>query len=255
MGYSSVNFWNFHSSAFVYIRKKLVFVKMGRKGKELTQKKQVVVELYQQGEKITNIAEILKIPRTTTSYVIKKFQERGSTENSKRSGRPCLIQGRSYRQLERLVKNDRRAPLGEITAKFNEIRDRKVCAKTVRRKLKEHRLRRGVYRKRVVVKTVNRKKRVSWCRGKRWQTVNNFWKNIIFSDESQVYIGEDQRIYIWRKPEEGWRPDLVKRREQCPVKVMIWGCICYSGVGTLAKVDGNINAENTLAFSRTTYGL
>ena len=107
------------------------------------------------------------------------------------------------------MKNDRRAPLGEITAKFNEIRDRKVCAKTVRRKLKEHRLRRGVYRKRVVVKTVNRKKRVSWCRGKRWQTVN-FWKNIIFSDKSQVYIGEDQRIYIWRKPEEGWRPDLVK---------------------------------------------
>ena len=50
---------------------------------------------------------------------------------------------------------------------------------------------------------------------------------MIFSDESQVFIGEDQRIYIWRKPdEEGWRPDLLERRERNPVKVMIWGCIC-----------------------------
>ena len=80
--------------------------------------------------------------------------------------------------------------------------------------------------------------------------MNNFWKNVIFSDEGQVhvYIGEDQRIYVWRKPEEDWRPDLIKRREQCPVKVMVWGCICFNGVGTLCKVDGNINAQKTLTF-------
>ena len=43
--------------------------------------------------------------------------------------------------------------------------------------------------------------------------------------------------------EEGGRPDLVERHEQRPVKVMVWGCICYSGAGTLSKVDGNINAQ------------
>ena len=26
-------------------------------------------------------------------------------------------------------------------------------------------------------------------------------------------------------------------------QVMIWGCICWNGVGTLAKVTGNINSE------------
>ena len=34
-------------------------------------------------------------------------------------------------------------------------------------------------------------------------------------------VGEDQRIYIWRKPEESWRPNLVHRPEQRPVKVLI----------------------------------
>ena len=217
---------------------------MGRKGKELTPEvKEVAVDLYEQGKNIKDIAEILSISRTTISYVIKKFRERGTVENIKRSGRPCLIKERDYRSLERLVKTDRRAPLGEITARFNEYRDRRVSTKTVKRKLKFHNFKRGVYRKKVVIKRVNRKNRVSWCRGKRWRTVGNFWKNVIFSDESQVFIGEDQRIYIWRKPEEGWRPDLVERREQNSVKVMIWGCICYSGVGTLSKVDGNINAQ------------
>ena len=72
---------------------------------------------------------------------------------------------------------------------------------------------------------------------------------MIFSDESQKFIGEDQRIFIWRKPdEEGWRPDLLERRERNPVKVMIWGCICYSGVGTLSKVDGNINFKKYTDF-------
>ena len=116
-------------------------MKMGRKEKKKKKKKkkltpevkQTAADLYQQGRNVKDIAEILNIPRTTISYVIKKFRERGSTENSQRPGRPCLIQDRDYRQLERLVKNDRRAPLGEITAKFNEFRNRWVSTRTVRR--------------------------------------------------------------------------------------------------------------------------
>ena len=36
---------------------------------------------------------------------------------------------------------------------------------------------------------------------------------------------------------------FVRRREQCPAKVMIWGCISLHGVGTLAKVDGTITGQ------------
>ena len=53
-------------------------------------------------------------------------------------------------------------------------------------------------------------------------------------------IGEDHRIYICRKPEEGWRPDLVERREKCQVKFMIRESICCNGIRTLCKVDCNI---------------
>jgi hypothetical protein len=28
---------------------------------------------------------------------------------------------------------------------------------------------------------------------------------------------------------------------------MVWGCICYNGVGTLTKVEGNINADKYIS--------
>ena len=59
-----------------------------------------------------------------------------------------------------------------------------------------------------MIREVNRKKRLSWCREKRKLSVDNHWKKIIFSDESKIVVGQDSRIYIWRKWGEGWRPDL-----------------------------------------------
>ena len=65
---------------------------------------------------------------------------------------------------------------------------------------------------------------------------------MIFSDESKVMIGHDERVHVWRQHGEGWRPDLVPSRDTQPKYGVIWGCICWNAVGTLTKVDGNINA-------------
>jgi hypothetical protein len=40
---------------------------------------------------------------------------------------------------------------------------------------------------------------------------------------------------------------LVKGRTDCNFSVMVWGCICYNGVGTLTKVEGNINANKYIS--------
>jgi len=55
--------------------------------------------------------------------------------------------------------------------------------------------------------------------------------------------GHDQRVYEWRKRDDGWMPDWVQPRTSQPkYDVMIWDCICWNGVGTLAAVEDNINA-------------
>ena len=165
--------------------------------------KQVIVELYSNREKVSDIARSVSRCLAYVYRVIGKFQRTGSLENLPRSGRPRSIGDRKYRRLQRIVNRDRLAPLGEITARFNENRPTSVSKKTIKRRLKENGFYRGLYRKKVVIKTVNRKKRLSWCREKRWWTVRNQWSKVIFSDESQISVGENNRVYVWKKAGEG----------------------------------------------------
>ena len=51
-------------------------------------------------------------------------------------------------------------------------------------------------RKKVVVK-------LAWCMEKTWWTTQYQWSKVILSDESQVCIGQDKRVYVWRKRGEG----------------------------------------------------
>lgn len=68
---------------------------------------------------------------------------------------------------------------------------------------------------------------------------------MIFSDESTIGVGQDSRVYVWRKRGEDWRPDLVRARKTKPCyEMMVWGCLTWHGVGTISAVDGNINANN-----------
>ena len=111
------------------------------------------------------------------------------------------------------------------------------------KELSKHGFYRRVSRKRVVIREVNRKRRLSWCLEKHRWLVNGNWDKVIFSDESQIIIGNNNRINTWRKRGEGYRPDLVPSKACRKFQVTIWGCICWNGVGTLAKVTGNINPE------------
>ena len=64
----------------------------------------------------------------------------------------------------------------------------------------------------------------------------------MFSDESQIVLGTNNRVYIWRKNDEKYNPHLICSRPKQKISLMIWGCICYDGVGTLTTVEGNINS-------------
>ena len=96
-----------------------------------------------------------------------------------------------------------------------------------------------VQRKKMVIKEVNRQKRLSWCQEKQRWSVENNWKKIIFSAESKIMIGGNERVYVWRKASEGWWPDLGNRS----LKLWYWDVFLGSALaGTVTAVNGNINA-------------
>lgn len=67
----------------------------------------------------------------------------------------------------------------------------------------------------------------------------NFWKAVIFSDESKFNIfGSDGRQKVWRKV----NTELAPSNMSATVKhggggVMVWGCMAASGVGNLVIIE------------------
>ena len=77
---------------------------------------------------------------------------------------------------------------------------------------------------------------------KAYQFSFNIKKYFIFLKTTQIVIGKNKKIYIWRKDSEVNNPHVISKAPRGRVSLMVWGCICYAGVGTLTHVDGNINA-------------
>ena len=220
---------------------------MAKHGKELSSDvKRSIVELIESGMRAREVAKILKINESTVSRVLKRLRERGDVENKKRSGRPSMVSARGDRILGRIVKTHRRATLKDITSEYNQETPVKVSTRTIRRKLRFLGYTNRSVRKAVTIRTVNKKKRLSWCRGKIHWTVANNWKHVMFSDEMMIVLKNDGKLRVWRKAPERWRPECLghlTQGPQTPLKLMVWGCLTYNGVGTLAFVDGNMNSD------------
>ena len=122
--------------------------------------------------------------------------------------------------------------MSDITNRFNNSENINVCKKAMWRFIRSKGYRRCVCRKKIWIREVNRKKRVTWCKKKRQRPCDD-WKKVIFSDESQIVIGNDNRVYIWRKSDETFQPECICPCVNRKISVMIWGCITYNGVSTL----------------------
>ena len=130
--------------------------------------------------------------------------------------------------LSRVLKQGRHQTLSDITNFVNEGKDRTFCQKTIERKICSLGYKWRAAARKIVVREVNKKKRVKWCKERR--TVEGQRKKWIFSNESQIVIGENNRIYTWRKDDEQDQLHLVcpaPRRRLC---LMVWGCVCVTMV-------------------------
>lgn len=90
--------------------------------------KQVIVELFSNGQKVSDIARSVNRSLASVYRVIGKFQRTGSLENCRDQANGDRI----YWLLQRIVNRDRLAPQGELTVRFNENRPTTVFKKTVK---------------------------------------------------------------------------------------------------------------------------
>ena len=77
--------------------------------------------------------------------------------------------------------------------------------------------------------------RLSWAKHfQQWSEED--WKEVSFSDESMIEICPSRCRTVRRSPGERLKPEHYDQRQGYPIRVMVWGCMSWRGLGRLAIV-------------------
>ncbi len=157
-----------------------------------------------------------------------EFTENGQKKrkypvNGSCSGRKCLVDVRGQRRMNRLVRDDRKATVTQITTRYNQDMQNTISERTTRRTLKQmgsssrrpHRV--------PLLSAKNRKRSLQFTRAHQHWTIED-WKNVAWSDESRFLLQHsDGRVRIWRKEHESMDPSCLVSTVQAAGGVMVWG--------------------------------
>lgn len=218
---------------------------MPRQKKELdVEKRAAVVTLRKESYTIREIAQKLKLPRSTVSDTLKRFAETGQNKSKTRSGRPKSTTSAEDKFIVVTSKRDRRKTAPEISAELNKTRGKPVSTETVRRRLCAAGLKGRVAARKALLRSVNKKKRLQWAR-KHVNWGPEDWKKCLFTDESKFEIfSNKRRVYVRRGKNERMLPQcILPTVKHGGGSVMVWGCFGNNQVGDLVQVKGIMKKE------------
>lgn len=210
-----------------------------------------IIAVRENGLSYREIGKKLNLNFSSVRYVIKKKEESGTTETKARSGRPKKLDSRQQRSIITQISKNPFLSAQQLATDVASTSGTTVSSQTIRNILHKAQLRGRIPRKKPFISEVNRQKRLQFAKDYVDKPVE-FWKNVIFSDESKFNIfGSDGRKYVWRKRNSA----LLTKNLRATVKhggghVMLWGCMAYNGVGNISFIEGNMNAHSYIDILR-----
>ncbi len=145
----------------------------------------MVVGARRTGLSISQTADLLGFSHTTISSVYREWSEKEKISSERLScGRTLLMsEVRGQRRMDRLVRDDRKATVTQITTRYNQDLQNTISEHTTRRTLKQmcsssrrpHRV--------PLLSDKNSTRRIQFTQDhQNWTTED--WKNVVWSDES-----------------------------------------------------------------------
>ncbi|GFU91488.1 transposable element Tc1 transposase [Trichonephila clavipes] len=151
-------------------------------------------------------------PRRKTSIdkIIGRFKSDGLIENKSGRGRKSILSDIAKRKVLKDIKIDPKLSVVKLAAETSRIIGRCVSAETVRNLIRHAVYSSLVARKKPFISLQNQKKRLEFTKTHQLKT-DNFWKKVIFSDESKFnFFGSDGRRTVWRKPNTAFYPKNLR---------------------------------------------
>ncbi|GFV63976.1 transposable element Tc1 transposase [Trichonephila clavipes] len=240
--------------------------------KETTiEERKLVIKLSNEGKSQRNMAKVVRRSINCIQKILQKFKKTGkidpkisapkiaastsntlgrsvSAETVRRVLRKAGYNGRvarkkpliAKRKVLKDIKIDPKLSAVKLAAETSRIMGRNVSAETVRNVIRHAGYSSRVARKKPFISLQSQKKRFKFAKTYQLKT-DNFWKKVIFSDESKFNIfGSGGHRTVWRKLNTALDP----KNSRSTVKhgggsVMVWGVwILSNGVGNLVFIDG-----------------
>lgn len=203
-----------------------------------------IIAFREMGLSYRDIHDIVKINFSTVRYIIKKYEETGNTDNKRRSGRPSKLTSRARRSIVRNALNNPLSSAKKIAIDIASETRITVTPQTIRNVLHDVGLKGRRPRKKPFISEVNRKKRLDFALKYRHKPLE-FWKSVIFSDESKFEVFRPKNVLkVWRKSKTAYDvKNILPTIKHGGGNVIVWGCMASNGVGNLAFIDNRMTAR------------
>ncbi len=216
---------------------------MGKKGDLSDFERGMVVGARRAGLSISKTADLLGFSRTTISRVYREWFEKDKISSEwQLCGWKCLVDVRGQRRMGRLVKDDSKATITQITTRYNQGIQNTFSEHTTRRTLKQMGYSSRRPQRVPLLSAKNRKFMLQFAQAHQNWTIED-WKNFAWSDESRFLLRHsDGRVKIWRKEHESMDPScLVSTVQAGGGGVMVWGIFSWHTLGPLVPIEHHLN--------------
>ncbi len=171
----------------------------------------MVVGVRRTGLSISKTVDLLGFSHTTISRVYRECSEKEKISRERQlCGRKCL-DVRGQRRMDRLVRDDRKATVTQITTRYNQDLQNTISEHTTHRTLKQMRSSSRRPHRVPLLSAKNRKRRIQFTPDHQNWTIED-WENIIWSDESRFLLHSDVGSEFDVKNMKAWiHPALSQR--------------------------------------------